>query len=346
MHEIWKREPLRLLDELSEPERNLLAECVYGGSRIPNIAQLNAKYGYTYSFPYYGGFRDCHFIHCFFQSDRMSERMLVDGISGRLKELLPPPSNVDIRFESETPRRGTWRYRTWRGDVTEDVRELAVYESESIGPREARRVLQLTAVEKIRVSDKTGLPSKAAERVIGEALHAPDPGFCRAAIWPVLIQQCGWAKARSGKLRLTPKGKSLLDDFSFAKYADGVNRLVGDTGFDEMWTVSVIKGQLGRQAGRFRYPPVKRREAIVEALFDLPAGGWVELEEAYRFMRAKGTHCHVVGEGIGLYIGHAEYGHLSGSEEQIGRVYFRQFAGASLATLGMLDLALTDPDYI
>ena len=366
LNRIWLEEPRRLLDALSDSERILLSECAHGNKPEPDVAKLNAKHGFSYSIPCRGGYGDCHVILCFLcQEDYRDPHELVDGVIDRLKTLLPPPPALKVRSDKATPAEGRWTFKHWDDSEKHKTRALRCYESERVAPLEVRRMLQLAAAGKLRVGDTTGIPSDATQKTVGAALYAPDldlalpagehrpyresdidPGPVRALAWPVLLQQCGWAKPKAGKLDLTRTGKELLDEFSFARYAEGVQSFVSDSVFDELRRVTVIKGQSGRRASRGNIPPAVRRNAIVECLRELPRNEWVEIEEAYRVLLALGGEGRVVADGMSLYIAEPQYGHLSGNDRALGCVYFRQLAGESLATLGLIDLAYAYPHYL
>lgn len=366
LHRVWLEEPHRLLNALSEPERLLLAECAHGGDPEPDIARLNAKHGFSYAIPYQGGWGGHHAILCFLSCDDFGRTYrLVDGVMDRLKSLLPAPPALTIASVPELPEEGRWTFEKWDKSLDHTTRVLRRYDSERVAPMEARRMLQLAAAGKLRVGEKTGLPSEAAQRMVAAALCAPDldltppqserqlrresgadPRPVRAFAWPVLLQQCGWATAKAGKLALTRQGRELLDAFTFGRYAEGVRAFVSDSAFDELRHVTVIKGQSGRHASRGRIPAETRRHSIVECLAELPRDAWVEIEEAHRALIALGGEGRVVINGMCLYIAEARYGHLSGYEGALGRVYLRQLAGESLATLGLIDLGYAYPHYL
>lgn len=365
LQDIWQREPRRLLDALSAPERMLLAECAHTDSIFPDVARLNAKHGFSYSIPHSSGYRDVHVVLCFLARERNWDHELVDGVLDDLRRLLPAPPPLQIASLPDLPAEGTWTFPRWGGKENVCTRALQGYESERTAPVEAKRMLQLVSADKLRVSDKTGLPTPATQRAVSEALCAPemdlvlpkgehrlwresdrDPGPVRAFAWPVLLQQCGWTKPKAGNLTLTRKGKALLDAFTFEGYAEGVQHLLSDTAFDELRRVRVLKGQSGRRSGRGRVPLETRRNGIFNCLSALPRNRWVTIEEAHRALLALGENGYAYAEGMCLYIHEFQYGHLSGRETDIGRIYFRQLLGESLATLGLVDLGYGYPHYL
>lgn len=323
LHAVWQSEPRRLVDQLSDPETKLLAECVHEGQAFPDADRVNARYGFSYSIPYYAGYRDAHFILCFiYRPDRHSGYELVEGIEEGLKRCIPAPPPLTVK-PSEPPA-GSEQYA-----------------AERIALVEAKRMLQLVAAGKLKVGEKTRLPSATCIKQVKSALCEPETLSTpeRSYAWPVLVQQCGWAKPRADKLFLTPKGKALLADFTPKGYAQGVQSMLYDSVFDEMSRVPEIKGMKGRRAARCRMDADVRRENISNALEVFPVGKWVKIADAFGYVVASGNSFHVVAEGYTLYIGDVQYGHLGGNELNISRVYFRVLAAESLATLGLLDTA-------
>lgn len=363
---IWIDEPQRLIDLLSEPERLLLAECVQKGNYSPNIDQLNSKYGFNYSMPSHGSYGGGQVIHCFLSYARYYGYELLTDVEDRLERLLPAPADLQIESLEDLPDTAVWSFPRWSGENDVVERPMRVYESERIAPMECRRMLQMAGAGTLRVSDKTGNPTAATVRKVGEALCAPDmdialpkdcadrpwderdvdPGTVRAFAWPVLLQQCGWAKPKGGKLQLTKAGKTLRDDFSFERYAEGVSCLISRSTRDELRRVKVIKGQNGRRVARGRRDPCDRKLAIKACLCALPRGEWVSLEEANRAIYALDEDGRAYAEATFIYLAEMQYGQLHGYEKEIGRIYFRQLLGDALATLGIVDVGYTWPHYI
>ncbi len=329
LNEIWQSHPQRLVDKLSEPEIKMLAGCVHDGHAFPNPKRVNAQYGFSYEIPLYTGYREANFILCFVRRlDRYAEfgHELVDGVIERLKPCIPLPPPLEIRQSTEPDREGT---------------RLVRYESERLAMAEARRMLQLVAADKLNVGEKTRLPSAACIKQVKSILCEPETplGPERSVIWPVLIQQCGWAKPRAGKLKLTPEGKVLLDNFTAKGYADGIQFLVYDSVFDEMFRIPEIKGMNGKKAAHCLIDADVRRENIFDALEKFPVGRWVTIEDAFKYIVASGNRCEVVKDGYCLYICDPNYGTLQGFELGIGQVYFRQLVAETLTTLGLIDSA-------
>ena len=368
INQIWLNEPHRLLDALSEQERILLAEAVYNNSSLIDVCMTNAKHNFSYNIPYNSGHKDCIIIYCFiFNAGRWSDStyMLIEGISDKLKSLLPAPPALCIKHEDTLPKEGKWTYSSWDNEISHKTRPLQCYKSECAALTEAKRVLQLVNANKLKVSDKTGFPSAATQKTVAAALYAPDlnltipanehqpwrkdkinPGGVRAFIWPILMQQCGWAKPKAGKLTLTSNGKALLNNFTVEYYSIGIQKFISDSKFDEMRRVSIIKGQSSKWALRNKINASTRRSFIFDCLEELPGNVWIELEEAYRILLTTGEDCCPTTNSASLYICNQQYGSLSDEEYDLGRIYFRQLIGESLTTLGLLDIGYTYPHYL
>lgn len=107
-----------------------------------------------------------------------------------------------------------------------------------------------------------------------EREHYKPAGAVRAHAWPVLVQQCGWAKVRKGALILTESGKDILQQFTPDKLRAGVNLGIGDDKFDELNRIHHIRGQSGK-AKRWMTDPSFRKGAIVDAMEKYAPGSWI-----------------------------------------------------------------------
>jgi len=242
-----------------------------------------------------------------------------------------------------------------------DRKPLQVFESERIAPSELARVLRLVQAGKLKVTDSTQRPTDGSTRLIGEALVAPEfdleepperrgqwsseakAGPVRAHAWGVLVQQCGWAKPKSGALALTPAGQEVLQGFSPEPYREGVARFLTNGDFDELHRVNHIRGQTGRHK-RWISNPGLRKIAVREVMATFPVGLWVKYAEALRLVQASGEDWNVMnGEGF-LYICDAQYG-LIYDHAGVNSQFLRALLMESLATLGVVDIAYVYPHH-
>lgn len=330
LYRAWAMSPKSFVKILSEPERLMLADCAHDELSTVSPARLKARHGLDFSFGYKldGYSRDPKFIWLFVYYES-EEYRLIDGVGEVLKRLLPAPPALAMKISKPSEN------------------EKLVFASEKAVFTELKRMLQLVDAGKLKVSEKTGHPSAASMRTVAKALMEPESevGPYRSFIWPILLQQCGWAKFRAGKFGLTPTGRSIMKEMTPEAFATGVTTLMKDKKFDEMLRVSEIKGYRGKMARRHWNKVEFRRFGIFEALGQCPVEQWVHIKDAYDFLIASGEDCTVVSEGYALYIGDAQYGTLGGQEDEIGKVYFRQFICESFATLGLIDLLHTEGNH-
>ncbi|MBN2684014.1 MAG: helicase-associated domain-containing protein [Pontiellaceae bacterium] len=331
LNRIWLNEPLEILDRMSEAERVMLADCVHEEQDEVFPERLKARHGLSFRFGYDLCDRtdkSIQYIQLFISRDYPGEYLLLEDVGDALMKHLPKSEALAVKTSSP------------------DLDDLKLFESEALVFPELKRMLQLVAAGKLRVSEKTGLPSAPAMKAAATALVVSDDkrGPNRSFIWPVLLQQCGWARFRAGKFGLTSTGKALLEEFSAEAFKKGIFQLRFDDKFDEILQVSEIKGFRGRDARRNWNPAAARRMDVLNELGRFPVNEWVSMDDAYSFLVSGGVDCRVVLDGSALYICDREYGALYGCEWKIGKVYFRQLVCESLATLGLVDLLHREED--
>jgi hypothetical protein len=157
-----------------------------------------------------------------------------------------------------------------------------------------------------------------------------------------LVQQCGWAKCRSGALALTDAGKGILERFTPDKFRAGLSLALANDEFDELNRVNHIRGQSGK-ARRYLSKPGLRKTALREAMQPFPAGQWIKFEEARRIAEASPEHWGVLQHSYsGLYFAELQYGCIQ-EAAGINRQFLRAFLMESLATLGVVDIAFIYP---
>jgi hypothetical protein len=353
-----------VLDRLTPAERHLLADSVHQG-RLLSARAFSAKYGQRCPLP------SLHrswpeevslltpFIH-YPDRWRASDPALVPALIEPLRARLPKPAGLTVKtvekllthWPSEEQREG--------GDL---IRPLHVFEGERIAPAELGRVLRLIQGGKVKVTPKGGRPTDASARLVAQALVVPDfdlemspehrrdpwdtkyyqaAGPVRAHAWPVLVQQCGWARQKGGSLALTPAGRDILQQFTPEKHREGVRRCLEDDNFDELNRVNHIRGQ-GGKAKRWVSKPGLRKLSLVEAMDPFPVGRWLEFNEARRVVEATSGDWDVLPDNVGgLYFCELQYGCIYDTNG-INRQYLRAFLMETLGTLGLLDIAFVYP---
>ncbi len=117
---------------------------------------------------------------------------------------------------------------------------------------------------------------------------------------------------------------------------------------DEFSRVEAIRGR-GSKGGRHMTPAAERRDAIADALAELPVGEWVAFDDFDRYVRAAGHLFAVSREPAYLYIGELQYGSLGGyglygAWRAVERRYLMAFLLEYAASVGIIDVAYRYPD--
>lgn len=337
----------KFVEALDAAERLLLAEIAHTHT-LPSASSFRAKYGMTtpLAVDYWSRRRKTpSLIQCLvFVDTRYGETSICEEAAA-FRDLIGTPPAPKVNSIPEPPEECAGR-------------KVEISEGEQTTFLELGRVLRLVQTGKIKVTGKSGRPTDASVRLIGQSLMGEDldlaapedenrhwpykeiPGPVRAHAWGVLVVQCGWAKARAGSLKLTKEGISMLTEPSAESFAGGIVSLLSDGAFDELNRVNFIRGQTGK-AKRWMTDPGDRREAAAGAVALLPVGEWVSFGEAFRFAQAHGAIL-AVGGGNSLYICDSHYGHIYDGDD-LAIQYCRAVLMETFATLGLVDIAYVAP---
>ncbi|MCP5522483.1 MAG: hypothetical protein H7A46_13140 [Verrucomicrobiales bacterium] len=353
-----------VLNRLSPAEHRLLADSAHQG-RLLSPREFSARYDLKYpKISQYARWNEPVSLLVPFISftARWSDggAGLVFALIEPLRARLPEPPGLTVTPVELLP---TQWHPEGKAPSGSPARLLQVFEGERVVPVELGRVLRLIQGGKVKVTPKGGRPTDAATRLVAQTLVVPDfdlekpveqrrdpwdtkyykaAGAVRAHAWPVLGQQCGWARQKGGALVLTNAGRDILQQFTPEKYRAGVQRCLQDNGFDELNRINNIRGQGGR-AKRWLSNPSLRRLEIVEAMGAYPVGQWLKFEEARRVVEATSGEWDVLPENVGvLYFCELQYGCIQ-SSTGLNRQYLRAFLMETLGTLGLLDVACVFP---
>ena len=180
---------------------------------------------------------------------------------------------------------------------------LAVHETERAAQRELLSILRLADAGKIAVSDKTRRASAATIDAITAILEAGDyypqapptdkwhdsnTGPIRAFAWPLLIQAGGLAQLAGTRLQLTKAGRKALSEPAAGTIRTLWTKWLNTTILDELARIECVKGQTGK-GKRGLIAVSERRATIADGLAECPPGGWVAVDEFYRYMQATGA---------------------------------------------------------
>lgn len=345
-----------LLAHCSVTEKQLLAEAAHNRGRVDPTA-FRAKYGVACPLPENPHWGTTKTLLLLLLDHQGGMWEMPHSIAERLRVLLEKPAPVAIQTVETLPEEYTPPKDGWREP---EVRPIHIHEGERIALPELRSVLKLVQAGKLRVTDKAVRPTEGAVQVISGVLVVPDflvdeppepgdytdpGGAIRAHAWGVLVQQCGWARAKGGRLALTSEGQALLASMDESKFSTGVQAFLRDDAFDELNRINHIRGQSGG-GKRYLTPPADRRRAIAKSIAQWPVNQWIAFDEAVRFQRATGHHFWVSNADYTLYFGELQYGSLGDQGGHIDRQYLRAFLFESLATLGLIDVAYVYPHYL
>lgn len=352
-----RTDPDAILRHCSDGEKKLLAEAAFGGPVNPTV--FRGKYGLGLpARP--NQYRD-KMISPFYAlacSDYAGDIIVASEVAGMLRQRLPEPEPVTVATVDELPQVHTFQ-TGYYSNTRDEERPIRVHEGERRLFPELRQVLSLARGGGIGLTAKGGAPTGASARKLGEALVEPDfdldapeeergdwydePGPVRAYAWGVLVQACGWCRAKGGRLEPTRAGVRMLSGGP-EEFRKGVMRFIKDSSFDELRRINHIRGQTGK-AQRSMVAVSSRRATIVEAMGEWPVGRWIRLEDAYRFQLASGNLFSVTRSEWDLYFSEKHYGSLgnSGAEGSLERQYMRAFLFESMGTLGLVDVAYVRP---
>ena len=343
--------PEAFIARLGKNEKILLAETLYGGE-LPSEQVFMAKHGVArpqISDRGYGSGRRAALVSCVLSFERYTNEVIVfPSLVSRLKPLVPEPDPPRARPMTDPPEMHEGQY-------------VRTYSGERFVELELKRVLRHVGLGKTRVTKGSGRPTDASTRALGEALVEPDfsldppedkrdrftdlAGPVRAHAWGVLVQQCGWAKAKGGTLALTPSGKKMLSSFSPEAFRAGFDSFLADEKFDELHRVNHLRGQTGK-AKRGLLSVASRRFDFVDHAHLLPPGEWLDFDEAFRLLEASGGCPGIYKSARAfLYLDEARYGAIYDSRP-VDRQFLRALFMESLATLGILDIAYVQPHHL
>jgi hypothetical protein len=350
-------------DGLDELQQAAVAEAAHSPSSQFYSGQFRAKYG-----------RDPKWVSegkttydrkptalCFFL---YRNHVLPVDLKARLLKFVPEPRQPAVSVLDPLPPTYPRPFERWNQETR--IRErgfeevpLTVHETERAAQRELLSILRLADAGKIAVSDKTRRASAATIDAITAILEAGDyypqapptdkwhdsnTGPIRAFAWPLLIQAGGLAQLAGTRLQLTKAGRKALSEPAAATIRTLWTKWLNTTILDELARIECVKGQTGK-GKRGLVAVSERRATIAEGLAECPPGGWVAVDEFYRYMQATGEDLMVARDAWGLYIGEQQYGSLGyeGSERVLNMRYLLSLLHEYAATLGMIDLAVIPP---
>lgn len=359
-----------LWNRLAALEQSAVAEAVHSLDGTFDPGPFQAKYGALPVFEKEGSNRwhtEPTLLSLLLPPSVTGRRRVPDDLRRKLRTFVPEPVAAQLRTLERIPEQPTREWTSHRFDEKQhttvcEQHQVPLVErlTEQAAFQDLRTVLRLIDQEKIAVSPKTLLPSKAAMALLNELLREHDffepseklstwdseLGPVKAFSWPLLVQAAKFAALQNGKLLLTKRGRSALE----APPADTLRTIwtawIENGMIDEFSRIDTIKGQKGKGRRGFT-PPADRRRAIACALTRCPVGRWVEIGEFSRFMRAGGFQFEVTRDSWSLYLCDPQYGSLGydgyGGWNILQERYLLCLLFEYAAPLGLIDIAYEHP---
>jgi hypothetical protein len=280
---------------------------------------------------------------------------------------VPKPATAKLNSLEQIPETPV---RQWTSHYFDEKKRARVYEqhdapqmvrlTEQAAVQDLRVVLRSIDQQKISVSPKTLIPSKATTTLLNDLLREhdffeltekvnswdPEIGPVKAFSWPLLVQAAKFAALRNDKLLLTKTGRAALESAPEKTLRELWNAWITRGIIDEFSRIDIIKGQKGKGSKSFTAAE-HRRLTIKFALAECPVGRWVEIGEFSRYMRAAGFRFEVSRDSWGLYISDPQYGSLGydgyGGWNILQERYLLCLLMEYAAPLGVVDIAYEHP---
>jgi hypothetical protein len=322
----------RLWHTLDETDQYIVAEAIHSPHLEHNAKLSEAKYGRK------AGTGTQLFIY----SHRVPEDLAM-----HLLEFVPQPPSAAVRVI----------------DPPEQDEDMSVRCTEVDALAEVLALLRLADLGHLRYGEATGIPSKSSTQDLRAVMPAGDwyppeiayhenksrldqeIGSIKPVGWTRLLSAGGLITMKGQKSALTPTGRKFSQMSPWLIVRHLWERWLLTKDYDEFNRMDAIKGQSinGALSGR-----VERRKAVVEALGHCPEGQWVEFDAFSDFMVAAAHHFDVSLDPWKLYISDRQYGNLGHAGfhdwEILQDRYLLCFIMEYAATLGLLDIAYTEPD--
>lgn len=232
-----------------------------------------------------------------------------------------------------------------------DGEEAETLETSQYTEAELNILINIIKDKKLKVSPKTGQPSKALLNQLCNRLNEPyqnasllddeSANSIKAFGWIQILRAALWINETNGELQINLKKASLHQ-----RHCDVIKQLFWDwkdrSKFDEFSRINQIKGQKGKSQKYFTNV-LSRRDACIETLRACPPEQWVSFDDYLRLMAVERQFFNVTLEPYSLYIGDSTYGRIH-DDTFLTNVYTRCLMMEYFATLGIVDIAYVTPD--
>lgn len=339
-------------NKLSVVEQGAIQEVTHGWKHL-YADRMVVKYGKSprlekdyYSFSYQNR-EPINAIACLFSK----ERVMPKELSNRFATFVPKPKvnamngleNVPEKFKTSMAELDITIHETEQAALADILTMLRLCENGQISASEATGYIAISSAEKVKSLLFAGdFYNNVTERKYD--VQMGQAGI-RPVAWPLILRVARAVKNSKGKLQLSQHGTELLAKLPHDIIGDLWMKWVHNDEFNEFSRIDAVKGQ--KSSKRPLNSPEQSREAIVEALINLPIGKWVSIDDFCKFILCSDLHMEVARNADALYVGHSqEHGSL-GYNNAIWFHIEGRFVYAVLleyaATLGLIDVALTVP---
>jgi len=361
---------LQLWEQLKQLEQSAVAEAVHSEEGAFDAGAFKAKYGELPAFDIEEKnrwSRNPTPLSLIIYRNPQGPPSIPPDLREKLQAFVPKPAAAKLKSLEQIPETPV---RQWTSSYFDEKKRTRVYEqhdapqivrlTEQAAFQDLRIVLSSIDQEKISVSPKTLLPSKATTALLNDLLREhdffeltqkvnswdPEIGPVKAFSWPLLVQAAKFAVLRHEKLLLTKTGRAALELPPANTLREVWNAWVTRGIIDEFSRIDAIKGQKGKGSKSFTAPE-DRRLTIKGALAECPVGRWVEIGEFSRYMRAAGFQFEVTRNPWSLYLSDPQYGSLGydgyGGWNVLQERYLLCLLMEYAAPLGVVDIAYEHP---
>ena len=354
-------------EQLSEDQKNVVSESVHNGNGCFKRRSFEAKYGTIPSWGLldrYSSFdtEDCEAtpLAVFFYRD-----VLPMELYKRFLSFVPKPKEMKLETVKTLPEKHEVKREFFDYKKRESVQKIkmlpiSMKKTEVFSLEEVKVVLNLINTKKISVSDKTGFPTKSSLKTLSSNFKEDDfydqdtileTGAIKPFGWLMLIQASSLTKTEGKNLKLTKKGVEALKKEAHEVIKELFEDFIESQDFDEFRRIDVIKGQnLSRRYGITR--PSDRRLSLIGALKECQTEEWVYVDSFFKFIQSTEYDFEIASEAAlwELYICEKRYGSLGysgfGGWEIVQARYTLCFLFEYLATLGLIDIAVSKPNFV
>jgi Helicase conserved C-terminal domain len=351
-----KEQVQELYESLGDLGKSTIREAVHSPMGLLDPSRFAAKYG---QLPSRGGRYEPGKLSAFFPLGWW----LPSDLRSMLRGFVPEPEVASVKTVGELPEAvaeagPSWRFRD--GKREREQVPLRQRLTSPAAPRELATMLRLVESGKVRVSEKTRKPSQATVETILPLLidsdfyqakerieYAKETGqdlTIRAYAWPCILQAAGLVSLVGGRLELAREGRKALTRQPEVTIRDAWKKWAATKLFDEFDRVEHVKGKSSARLSAV----ADRRLSVACALAKCPPGGWIEIDEFFRFLKALDLDFTLARNEWKLYVSEANYGSFGYDGRHEWELLQGRFILAVLfeyaATLGLVDVAYVAPE--